>query len=603
MPRWRARTENKYNQADHTAKCRGGAAKLSRAVHSNAGADSEEHAVSLGVDYGTESGRVIVLDLVSGRELAHTVVPYRHGVVDRWLPDQGRQLPPDWALQHPQDYLDVLHEGIPKVMAEAGIEPDQVIGIGVDFTSCTVIPVDRAGEPLVFSPKWLGRPHAWPKLWKHHAAQAIADRMNAVAEARNEAFLARYGGKISAEWYFPKLIQIFEEDREVYDAMSRFIEAADWIVWYLTGHETRNACTAGYKALWSVDEGIPSPEYFAVVSPEFDNPGAKLGSRFYPLGTSAGTVRFALVQEFGLSDEVVVAVGNVDAMVSAPSVGVNGPGSLVMIMGTSTCHLTLTEKEVRLPGITGVVRDGVVPGWYGYEAGQAAVGDMFAWFVKTAVPGEYERAAAEEGLSIYAYLEFLAERMGPGQCGLVALDWWNGNRSILGDADLSGVIVGLTIATTVEEQYRGLLESTALGTRRIIENFAEHGIALSRLVACGGLAQKSPLLMQIYADVTGLPVSVTDSEAVSARGSALFGAVAAGKGKGGFDTIGEASGALAAPVRFQYTPDPAVHVAYNQVYSIYRDLYALVGNDATTLLHRLKALRRADGSTVPRAYH
>ena len=552
---------------------------------------SGRHAVSLGVDYGTESGRVVALDLVDGRELAHAVVPYRHRVMDRVLPNTGEALPPDWALQHPQDYLDVLHEGIPAVMGQAGLDPAQVVGIGVDFTSCTVIPVDAAGRPLAFSPEWASRPHAWPKLWKHHAAQGIADRMNAVAEQRAEAFLSRYGGRISSEWYFPKLIQIFEEDRAVYDAMYGFIEATDWIVWYLTGRECRNSCTAGYKALWSDDE-LPGPEYFRAVSPDFDDPAAKLGTRFYPLGTAAGTVRPSVAEALGLSQEVAVAVGNVDAMVSAPPVGVDGPGTLVMVMGTSICHLTVTPNEVRLPGITGVVRDGVLPGWYGYEAGQAAVGDMFAWFVKTAVPGNYQAAAAEAHLSIYEYLEARAREVAPGESGLVALDWWNGNRSILGDADLSGVLVGLTLSTTVEHQYRALLESTAMGTRRIIEHFRDHGVSLNRLVACGGLPQKSPLLMQIYADVTGLPVEVTDSEEIPARGSALFGAVAAGKARGGFDSIEEASQQLAAPIRSRYDPNPQAQAVYDEVYAVYRELYARMGEDPAGLLHRLKAIRR-----------
>ncbi len=416
--------------------------------------------------------------------------------------------------------------------------------------------------------------------------------MTALAMQRNEEFLTRYGGRISSEWYFPKLIQVFEEDRAVYDAMAGFVEAADWIVWYLTGNVRRNSCTAGYKALWA-EEGVPSREYFQTVAPGFGDPSAKLGSEFYPLGTKAGCVRPDLAQSLGLPPTVAVAVGNIDAMVAVPALGVDRPGTMVMVMGTSTCHLTVTVEEVRLPGITGVVRDGILPGWYGYEAGQAAVGDVFAWFVRSHLPHGLGNATTDHERAMYAELEARAAKLGPGQSGLVALDWWNGNRSILGDADLSGVMVGLTLTTTLEDQYRALFESTAMGTRRILENFADYGIAITQLIACGGLAQKSPLLMQIYADVTGLPVGVTDSEAIPARGAALFGAAAAGTAQGGFASVAEASQYLGAPIRAQYAPNPHATGIYNELYAIYRRLYDLLGNDSRGILHRLKATRKA----------
>lgn len=546
---------------------------------------------SLGIDYGTQSGRVVLLDLQSGAELAVSVVPYAHGVIDSVLPSSGANLPPDWALQHPQDYIEVLERGIPDVIKQADVSADDIIGLGVDFTSCTVVPVTEDGTPLCLIPEWQNRPHAWPKLWKHHSAQGIADRINRVAKERNESFLSRYGGRISSEWYFPKLIQVFEEDRFVYDNCAAFIEATDWIIWYLTGEETRNSCTAGYKAMWSEAEGVPSSAFFAAVSPEFTNPTEKLGSRFFPLGTRAGTVRQEVANKLGLTGEVAVAVGNVDAMVSVPPVGVNQARSLVMVMGTSICHLTVTDDEVRLPGITGVVKDGVLPGVYGYEAGQAAVGDMFDWFVKKAVPGTYFEQAKASGVSIYELLEARASVLKPGQTGLIALDWWNGNRSILGDADLSGVIVGLSLATLPEEIYRALFESTAFGTRRIVDNLDEHGVPIRELVACGGIAQKSELLMQIYADVCGLPVVVRASTEIPARGSAMFGAVAAGTQAGGFDSIQEASVALAAPLYKRYEPSDQAHQKYSEVYAIYRNLYALFGQEHQSLMHQLKSIR------------
>ncbi|WP_067934444.1 ribulokinase [Alicyclobacillus kakegawensis] len=546
---------------------------------------------AIGIDYGTQSGRVLLLNLATAAEEAVSVVPYRHGVIDDTLPGTDIALAPDWALQHPQDYLDVLYQGVPDVLAQAGVSGRDVVGVGIDFTSCTVLPVADDGTPLCLLPEWRQRPHAWPKLWKHHAAQPIADRINELAKARGESFLSRYGGRVSSEWYFPKLLEVFEQDQPVYNACAAFVEATDWIVWHLTGRLRRNSCTAGYKAMWSPDEGFPPLDFFTALHPDFTDPFAKLGHEFYPLGTCAGHVRPDVAAKLGLSEQAAVAVGNVDAMVSVPPVGVKAPGSFVMVMGTSICHLTVTDEEVRLPGITGVVKDGVLPGRYGYEAGQAAVGDMFEWFVKHQVPAREQAAAEQAGVSIYEHLEAQAARLAIGENGLIALDWWNGNRSILSDANLSGALVGYTLATTPAEVYRALLESTAFGTRRIVENFGAHGIPFHELVACGGLAHKSPLLMQIYADVMGLPVIVRDSREVPARGAALFGAVAAGSAKGGFDTIEQASDALAAPVARRYEPNPAAHAAYNRLYGLYKELYGWFGQENVRLMHELKSIR------------
>jgi L-ribulokinase len=449
-----------------------------------------------------------------------------------------------------------------------------VVGLGVDFTSCTVLPVDADGQPLCLQERWRSRRHAWPKLWKHHAAQPIADRLNDVAAERGEPFLERYGGRISSEWYFPKLIELWLEDRDVYDACHGFIEATDWIVWFLTGNECRQSCTAGYKAMWSHDEGLPPADYFEAAYPGFGRPAAKLGTEFAPLGTPAGALRPELAARLGLPESVAVAVGNVDSFVSVPGAGVQSPGTFVMVVGTSICDLVIDPVEVRLPGITGVVRDGILPGLYGYEAGQAAVGDMLAWFVETLARPDAE----------YAGFEHAAAAIGPGESGLVALDWWNGNRTILADADLSGAIFGLTLQTTREQIYRALLESIAFGNRRIIENFEEYGLALEEIVACGGIAEKSPLTMQLLADTSGLEVSVPDSSQIPARGAALFGAVAAGF----FPDISAAIAATRPPVARSYSPDAQARAIYDRVYSIYRSLYERLGRSEVELLHSLK---------------
>jgi L-ribulokinase len=532
---------------------------------------------AIGVDFGTESGRTLLLDLDGGEEVAVEVTRYPSAVIDRQLPETAEPLPPDWALQDPADWVTVVQTGVPAVLAAAGVAAEQVVGIGVDFTSCTVLPVDAHGAPLCLDGRWRARRHAWPKLWKHHAAQPVADRLTEVALERGEDFLARYGGRISSEWYFPKLIELWLEDREVYDAAERFIEATDWIVWQLTGHECRQSCTAGYKAFWSDTEGLPSAAYFEAAYPGFSEPAEKLGTSFVPLGTRAGTLRGPLGERLGLLETTAVAVGNVDSFVSMPGAGVERPGTFVIVIGTSICDMIVDPREVRLPGITGVVRDGILPGLYGYEAGQVAVGDMLAWFVDTFDPAERS----------YSELERAAATLAPAQTGLVALDWWNGNRSILADADLTGVLCGLTLHTTGAEIYRALLEAIAFGNRRIIENFEAHGLPVDEIVACGGIAERSPLTMQLVADISGLPVKVPASGEIPARGAALFGGLAAGH----FDTIAAAIGATRPALARSYVPDAGAKATFDQVYAIYRELYDILGRSQVNLLHDLKRLR------------
>jgi L-ribulokinase len=547
--------------------------------------------VSIGVDFGTESGRVLLLDLCNGEELAVTEVRYPHGVIDQRLSSTGGELPPDTALQDPSDYLEVLYRGIPEALAAGNVAADEVIGIGVDFTCCTVLPVTEDGTPLCQLDEWRDHPHAWVKLWKHHSAQPIADRLNQVAVERGESFLARYGGRLSSEWYFPKLIETWQKDRPVYDAMSAFVEATDWIVWQLTGMLVRASCSAGYKACWSASDGLPSRAYFEAAYPAFPDPREKLGTSFVSPGQCAGTLRAEVAARLGLTTSVAVAAGNVDSFVSVPGAGVQSPGVFLMVVGTSICDLVIDRHEVRMPGITGVVENGILPGFFGYEAGQAAVGDMFAWFggrllgLKSGEPGS--------GGSWHEEFETEAAKLAPGASGLVALDWWNGNRTILGDADLSGVIAGLTLATTPAEVYRALLESVAFGTRRIVENFIEHGVAIGEIVACGGIAERSVLMMQLLADVTGLPVTIPDSSQIPARGAALCGAIAAGSARGGFDDFETAVSELRPAMSRRYEPIAQHRATYDEVYSVFGALHDELGREHVEWLHHLKQIRRA----------
>jgi L-ribulokinase len=539
-------------------------------------------AYAIGIDFGTESGRALLLDLETGREAAVSEVGYPSGVIDRELPETGAGLPPDWALQDPDDWMTVVETAVPEALSSAGVGEDEVVGLGVDVTSCTVLPVSGDGVPLCKLPEWRSHPHAWPKLWKHHAAQPVADRLNEVAEERGDDFLSRYGGRLSSEWYFPKLIELWLEDREVYEAAYGFIEATDWIVWQLTGNERRSACTAGYKACWSESEGLPSNEFFEAAYPGFSHPAEKLGTDFHPLGSPAGPLRAEVAERIGLAESTTVAVGNVDSFVSMPGAGVDEPGTFLTVVGTSICDLVIHPEEIRLPGITGVVPDGILPGFYGYEAGQPAVGDMLAWFVEEI--GDADGSAG--GGDPYEALEQAAAMLRPGETGLVALDWWNGNRSILADADLTGVIAGLTLQTTQVQVYRALLESIAFGNRRVMENFEEHGLRLGDIVACGGIADKSPLMMQLLADTSGRPVHVPASSQIPARGSALFGAVAAGH----FPDIEAAIEATRPEIARSYEPDREAGLVYDAVYEIYRELYETLGRSQAELLHKLKRI-------------
>jgi len=554
---------------------------------------SERYAV--GVDFGTESGRAVLVSLEDGRELGTTVYPYSNGVIDERLPTpfEHVELGPDWALQDPEDYLRTFRETLPRLLAETGVDPTDIVGIGIDFTSCTMLPTLADGTPLCLLDDLRADPHAWVKLWKHHAAQPQADRINAIAAERHETWLPRYGGRYSSEWFFSKALQILDEAPEIYDRADRLLEAADWVVWQLTGEETRNSCTAGYKALWSKREGFPDEAFFAALDPRFAHViDEKMSRQIASIGSRAGGLSERAATWTGLLPGTPVAVANVDAHVSAPAATVTEPGMMVIIMGTSNCHILIGDREQTVEGMCGVVEDGVVPGRFGYEAGQSGVGDIFAWFAETSVPpGLHERARAE-GVTVHEVLEREAARLRPGQSGLLALDWWNGNRSVLVDADLRGLLVGMTLATTPPDLYRALLEATAFGTRVIIEAFERAGVPVERIVACGGLPDRNRLLMQIYADVTGREFFVAASSQTPALGAAMFGAVAAGAENGGYASIVEASRRMAGLRPEVYRPNQAHRAVYDQLYAEYVRLHDLFGRGGDDVMRTLKRIQR-----------
>jgi L-ribulokinase len=550
-------------------------------------AGDRDDALVVGVDFGTLSGRAVVVRVRDGAELGTAVHEFRHGVLDRAMPD-GTGLPPDWALQVPRDYVDVLRTAVPAAIADAGVDPADVIGIGTDFTACTMIPTTSDGTPLCELPEFANNPHAYVKLWKHHAAQPQADRINQVAAARGEKWLPRYGGLISSEWEFAKGLQLLEEAPDVYAAMDHWVEAADWIVWQLTGTYVRNACTAGYKGIHQ-DGAYPSQDYLRELNPDFaDFVRDKLDHPIGNLGDRAGTLTKLAAYWTGLPEGIAVAVGNVDAHVTAPAAQAVEPGRLVAIMGTSTCHVMNGAELREVPGMCGVVDGGIVPGLWGYEAGQSGVGDIFGWFVDNQVPPAYHEAAAAQGISLHEHLTALAAKQKPGEHGLIALDWHSGNRSVLVDHELSGVVLGQTLATRPEDIYRALMEATAFGTRVIVEAFAESGVPVTELIVAGGLMQNA-LLMQIYADVTNLPLSTIGSAQGPALGSAMHAAVAAGA----YDDIRAAAAAMGSVNSGVYRPIPEHSAVYEKLFMEYADLHDHFGRGGNDVMHRLRALRRA----------
>lgn len=541
---------------------------------------------TIGVDYGTLSGRAVVVRVSDGAELGSAVHVYEHAVVDTSLPGTGEALPPEWALQVPEDYRQVLRIAVPAAVSAAGIDPADVIGIATDFTACTMMPTLADGTPLCEVPELAGRPHAFVKLWKHHAAQPHADRINRLAEERGEAWLPRYGGLISSEWEFAKGLHLFEEDREVYDRMDRWVEAADWIVWQLCGEYVRNACSAGYKGILQ-DGAYPSTDFLEALAPGFGGFVAdKLDHPIGALGAAAGRLTAEAAAWTGLPEGIAVAVGNVDAHVTAPAAQAVDPGQMVAIMGTSTCHVMSADVLREVPGMCGVVDGGIIAGRWGYEAGQSGVGDIFGWFVDHAVPASYAEAAAAAGESVHEHLTRLAAQQAIGEHGLVALDWHSGNRSVLVDHELSGLVVGLTLATRPEDVYRALLEATAFGTRVIVETFRDSGVPVEEFVVAGGL-QKNALLMQIYSDVTRLPLSVIDSDQGPALGSAIHAAVAAGA----YPDVPTAAKAMGKVRKAVYVPDEARAQAYDRLFAEYRELHDHFGRGVTAM-RRLKAIRR-----------
>lgn len=542
---------------------------------------------TIGIDFGTLSGRAVLMDVETGEIAASSVYEYPHAVIDVEL--NGKSLPVNTALQHPADYLGVLKTTVRAVLRDADVSADEVIGLGYDFTGCTMLPVDETAVPLCFAERYKDEPNAYVKLWKHNACQAEADDCTKVAEERKESWLKNYGGKISAEWMIPKILQVLRESPEVYRDTARFLEAADWLTWRLTGKEAHSIPFAGYKAQWNEVDGYPSKEYFSALDPEMKNiVGTKLSKRMIGLEEIAGTLSKEGAELTGLKIGTPISVPLLDAHASMPAVGLIDEGSMMLILGTSSVQMLQTKEKKSLGGICGTVLGGSIPGLYMHEAGQACCGDHFDWFVKNSVPAEYEIEAKEKGIGIHQLLTEKASKLSVGESGLLALDWFNGNRCVLSDSDLKGMMLGMTLRTRPEEIYRALIEATAYGTRMIVENFVEHGMSVDRIVASGGIAEKNEMLVQIYADVLGRSITVSDAKLSSSRGSAIYAAVAGGA----YANLREAVRALAVTTGKTYEPMAENVLLYERLYAEYRRLHDYFGRGENDVMHRLSTIAK-----------
>lgn len=539
---------------------------------------------SLGLDFGTLSARAIIIDVLTGEEMATSICDYKHGVMSEKFIDDS-SLPDNYALQHPMDYLDSMFFVIKDCVEKSKIDTNDIIGIGVDFTASTVMPVLENGTPLCFTEKFKHTPHAYVKLWKHHAAQTEADEINALAKKTEAPWLNRYGGTISSEWLFPKVLQVLKETPEVYENTFRFIEAGDWIVWMLTGKETHSVCTTGFKALWDEEEGYPDKEFLKALNPDFENVvGTKISKDVIKLSQIAGYTTKEIEEKTGIKFGTPVAPAFIDAHAALPALGITHSGELLMIIGTSTCHILLGNTATYIPGTSGYAKDGIIDNLYAFEAGQACVGDSFDWFIKNCVPASYIEDAKRQGVNIHKYLRKKAAKLSPGSNGVLALDWFNGNRTPYVNGNLSGLILGLNINTAPEQIYRALIESTAYGTKRIIEIYEENGVKINKIFAAGGIAEKDELLMQIYADVLDREIFLSGTSQACAYGSAVLGAV----NKNGYSSLTDAAAKLKKISDVSYKPNSKNTKMYNELYKEYKELCEFFANSKNKTMEILR---------------
>ncbi len=542
---------------------------------------------TIGLDYGSLSGRALLVDVETGEEVCESVMEYPHAVMSASLPD-GTPLPKESAVQHPQDYLDVLSFVIRDVIKKAQITPEQVVGIGVDFTSATVLPLDENLTPLCFQARFSSRPKAYATMWKDHTAAPQAALIDLVSEKTGDLHLSYLGGKCSAENGLAKTLAILQTDEEVYRSAYRILEAGNWITSLLCGTDKVGYNYATCKEFWNPDlGGYPTKEFMKALDPRFECVvEEKFGGDTVSYDDCYGYVNQRGADLTGLAVGTAVSVPIIDGYASIPACGAVTPGKLAMIIGTSLCHFISSPKDSRVPGIFAAVPGSMFPGYTTYEGGQSSCGDLYAWFLEHCLPASYWAEAKAQNMGIHALMREKLKHTAPGSSGLICLDWFNGNRSILGDADLSGVILGLTLQTKPEEIYRGLLESSVFGTRRILEQIEAGGISIDEIIACGGIALKDKFMMQMFADITNRPIRVCASTQGPALSMAMYASVAAGE----YKTLEDAVNVMAKMSDITYLPNPENHCVYNEIYEQYKIVHDTFGLQ-NKVMKRLKEIQ------------
>ena len=548
---------------------------------------------TLGIDYGTLSARTVLMNCADGSVAASASMAYPHAVMDRVLPDKVTQLPANWALEYPDDYILTLEHTVREVMEQSLVPPEDVIGLSIDFTSCTVVVSDEQKRPLCDLEEFRSRPHAYAKLWKHHGAQDEADEINRVLTGQGLIDQPKYGGAISPELLLPKILEVLHDDPEIYERSYAFLEAGDWMTWNLTGELKRSGNMAAYKAMWSPEDGYVPQTVLDELDPRLcDLISGKLRGEICPAGGCIGRLTDEWAGRLGLKPGIAVGASIIDSHAGMPGSGIYGPGQLMLVLGTSSVELLLSDHPHAENGVVGSVRGAIMPGYYSLEAGLAAVGDMYGWFVDGFVPASYLDAAQKEGMNLHQYLSALAQKAEPGDSGLLALDWWNGNKTPYVNGDLSGVLLGLTLHTRPEEIYRALIEANAFGTRMIMEEFMKSGASVDEVIVSGGIAEKNPFVLRVFTDVLKRPVRISASDQTAALGSAMYAAAAAGEEAGGYASVADAARTLAKLKEEVYVPDPKNAEIYDRLYALYCEAVKRFDPKENPVLKALKEMRR-----------
>ncbi|WP_274941614.1 ribulokinase [Chordicoccus furentiruminis] len=545
-------------------------------------------AYTIGLDFGTLSCRGVLVSCSTGTILASEVFPYPHGVMDSFLCGSGERLPSNWALEHPKDYTDALTAVIPALMRASSVPSSAVTGIGIDFTSCTVLPVDQNAVPLCMKREFVDHRNAYVKLWKHHGAQEYADRINAYLEESGQLKDPRFGGRISSELFLPKIMETLEEDPAVYNAADAFIEAGDWLTRLLTGSKSRSCSMAGYKAWWNERDGYPDVRFYRHFNPELYSLPQKMSGPVIEIGQSSGCLTTEWADRLGLTAGIAVAPAVIDSHAGVPGSGVSRKEQAMLVLGTSSVLIGFSDRPYSEEGIIGNVRSAIIPGYYGLESGLAAVGDLFEWFVsQTRSPESNRGNEIPENSLIHQLLSQKASEKAAGQGGLLALDWWNGNKTPFVDSSLTGSVIGYSLQTKPEDIYRAMIEATAYGTRRILELYESQGLRIDELVCSGGITKKNPFVMQTYSDILGKKLKIAGSSQAAALGSAIYASLSAGVYSDYASSVTHMSRIDSA----EYVPDERSRKVYDELYSIYKDYSMIMGDTHRDILMRLNHLK------------